>query len=133
MFLRRFAVLLPLAMAACTAPDAPASPERLGRFIGLVANCGCSDIGPERMLAEYPRAVSGRYSAADVSRMHGFIDVGTDEKFENQPLICAEVCTQTCAVNFVVLPLGGRPAGNGASCVPTEGGLHLTTGWIDAN
>ncbi|HTH17024.1 MAG TPA: hypothetical protein VL974_10255 [Magnetospirillum sp.] len=126
--------VLPLAfllvLSACTAPDRPASPERLGRFMGLVAHCGCSDVSLDRMMAEYPRAVSA-YSAGDINRIRGFIEVGGRENFSNQVPICAEVCSQTCAVNAVVLPLGGRPLGNGAPCALTEGGLHLTEGWSD--
>ncbi|MBX9633786.1 MAG: hypothetical protein K2X44_02290 [Magnetospirillum sp.] len=126
-----FALSLPLFAAACVAPDLPASPERLGRFMGLVAQCGCSDVTPSRMMAEYERAVAGRYSAAELRRMQGFIDLGATEKFSNQIPICAEICAQTCQVNAVVKPLGGTTMGNGDVCTLTERDLHLTTGWTD--
>lgn len=121
-----------LVLAGCAqVGDRPASPERLGRFMGLVVQCGCSDVSLSRMLADYPRAVAGPYSPADLSRMRGFIEVGAGERFTNQIPICAEACAQTCAVNAIVRPLGGRPAGDGATCAITEGSLHLTTGWSD--
>ncbi|MGE5476265.1 MAG: hypothetical protein ACM3Q1_06395 [Bacteroidales bacterium] len=127
------ASLLLLTLAACAVPDRPASPERLGRFMGLVARCNCSDIGPARMAAEYRRAVAGRYSPAEIERMQGFVQLGGAENYSNQVPICAEVCSQTCAVNAVVMPLGGRPVGDGATCFPSEGGLALTTGWTDTD
>ena len=116
---------------ACAGSDRPASPERLGRFMGLVVQCGCSDVSLSRMLADYPRAVAGRYPAAEVARMRGFIEVGGTENYTNQVPICAEACSQHCLVNAVVVPLGGRPVGDGAVCAPVEGRLNLTTGWQD--
>lgn len=127
----RLALILPFLLGACVAPDQPASPERLGRFMGLVAQCGCSDISPDRMMAEYGRAVAGRYSAAELRRMKGFVELGASERFTNQIPICAEACAQTCQVNAVVKPLGGRAVGDGATCALTEFGLHSTTGWTD--
>ncbi|MBC7907183.1 MAG: hypothetical protein H7Y60_10615 [Rhodospirillaceae bacterium] len=129
----RFALCLSAAffVTACTAPDQPASPERLGRFMGLVAQCGCSDVTPNRMLAEYGRAVAGRYSEAELRRMKGFVELGATERFNNQIPICAEICSQTCQVNAVVKPLGGKVRGNGATCPLTERDLNLTTGWTD--
>lgn len=118
-------------VAACTAPDQPASPERLGRFMGLVAQCGCSDLTADRMMAEYGRALAGRYSESELRRMKGFIELGATERFTNQIPICAEVCSQTCQVNAVVKPLGGRLSGDGSTCALGEGDLHLTTGWTD--
>lgn len=120
-----------LSLAACVGPDRPASPERLGRFMGLVARCGCSDVTPSRMAAEYPRVVAGRYSPAEIERMKGFVQLGVAENYSNQLPICAEVCSQTCAVNAVVTPLEGRRVGDGSACALTEGGLNLTTGWDD--
>lgn len=123
-------LVLALAVAGCSfpAPDQPAAPNRIGRFMGLIANCGCSDISADRMLAEYPRAVAGRYSEADIKAMHGYIDVGAYEKFDNQIVICREACSQTCMVNSVAQPLGGRLSGDGRSCPITERDLHLTEG-----
>lgn len=123
-------VILALALASCAVPaaDQPAAPNRMGRFIGLVANCGCSDIGRERMLSDYPRAVADRYSEADVKAMHGYADVGAYEKYDNQIVICREACAQTCMVNSVVQPLGGRLSGDGRSCLVSERNLHLTEG-----
>jgi hypothetical protein len=118
-------------MTGCTAPDQPASPERLGRFMGLVAQCGCSDVTPDRMLVEYSRALAGRYSEAELRRMKGFVELGATERFTNQIPICAEVCSQTCQVNGVVKPLGGRLRGDGTTCPLGERDLHLTTGWTD--
>lgn len=123
-------LLLALAPAACTLPppDQPASPNRMGRFLGLVANCGCSGIDGEHMLAEYPRAVAGRYSEAEIKGMQGYVDLGSLERFDNQMVICAEVCSQTCMVNGVAAPLGGRLRGDGTTCPVTERDLHLTEG-----
>jgi hypothetical protein len=132
MRVRALAVLVAVAgLAACAAPDGPASPERLGRFAGLVARCGCSDVTLSRMLADYPPTLAGRYSTDDIRRVRGFIEVGGAENFSNQLPICAEVCSQTCAVNAVALPVGGRPTGDGRACTVTEGRLNLTTGWAD--
>lgn len=134
MSVRSVAVLpLILALAGCAAADTPASPERLGRFIGLVAQCGCSDVSLDRMLAEYPHALAGRYSPSEIGHLRGFIQVGGTENFSNQVPICAEVCSQTCAVNAVVLPLGGRSVGDGSACMLTERGLNLTPGWTDSD
>jgi hypothetical protein len=124
-------VVIAMMLAACAGADRPASPERLGRFAGLVARCGCSDVTVPRMLADYPPSLAGRYAADDLRRLRGFIEMGGSENFSNQVPICAEVCSQTCAVNAVVLPLGGRPAGDGAACAISEGRLNLTTGWTD--
>lgn len=124
------ALLLALALAACALPaaDQPAAPNRIGRFMGLIANCGCSDIGRDRMLAEYPRSVAGRYSDAEIKAMHGYVDVGAYETWDNQVLICREACSQTCMVNTIVQPLGGRLSGDGTTCAVTERDLHLTEG-----
>jgi hypothetical protein len=123
-------LVLLVSLASCTLPsgDEPAAPNRMGRFMGLIANCGCSDIGPGRMLAEYPRSVAERYAEPQVKAMHGYIDVGAAEKFDNQIVICREACSQTCMVNTVVAPLGGRLSGDGRSCPVTERDLHLTEG-----
>ena len=123
-------VTLALVVTSCSfpAPDQPAAPNRIGRFIGLIANCGCSDVTRERMLAEYPRAVSGTYSPDDFRRMHGFVDLGAWETWDNQIVICREACGQTCMVNAIVQPLGGRLSGDGRSCPVTERDLHLTMG-----
>lgn len=124
------AALAALSLASCTLPppDQPAAPNRMGRFLGLVAHCGCSDIDVDRMLAEYPRAVAGRYSQAEIKSMHGYVDVAITESYDNQIIICAEVCSQTCMVNSVAAPLGGRLLGDGASCLVSERDLHLTPG-----
>lgn len=129
--MKAFPILaLAAALSSCTLPppDQPASPNRMGRFLGLVASCGCSDITPQRMLAEYPRAVTGLYSQADIKKMHGYVDLGAYENFDNQIEICAGACSQTCMVNAVAKPLGGRLRGDGATCLVNERDLHLGTG-----
>lgn len=125
--------ILVLLTACAPSPDRPASPERLGRFMGLVAQCGCSDVTPSRMMAEYGRAVAGRYSEADLRRMKAFVELGATERFTNQIPICAEVCGQTCQVNAVVKPLGGRLLGDDSTCSVGDRDLHLTTGWTDTD
>ncbi len=126
--MKRVTVLLAAVLSACALPppDQPASANRIGRFMGLVANCGCSDISTSWMLAEYPRAVAGLYSEADIRKMHGYVDLGTTEKWDNQIEICAEACSQTCMVNAIAKPLGGRTRGDGAACLVSERDLHLT-------
>ncbi|MGE5548579.1 MAG: hypothetical protein ACM33T_16860 [Solirubrobacterales bacterium] len=125
-----------LALAACTLPasDQPAHYSRMGRFMGLVARCGCSDITPSRMVAEYPRALGSRYSAADIERMHGYVAAGATEKFDNEIEICAEACSQRCMVNAVAGPLGGRTVPGVPACLVNERDLHLTEGrWFGDN
>lgn len=126
--------VLAATLVACSFPaaDQPAAPNRIGRFMGLIANCGCSDVSAQRMLTDYPRAVAGRYSPADIKAMHGYIDVGASERYDNQIVICREACAQTCMVNSVVQPLGGRLSGDGATCPITERDLHLTEGIRDS-
>lgn len=124
-------LLAVLLLTGCTLPppDQPAAPNRMGRFLGLVANCGCAAIDGDRMLAQYGRAVAGRYSEAEIKAMHGYVDLGTTERFDNQMEICAEICSQTCMVNSVAAPLGGRLGGDGSSCLVSERDLHLTEGY----
>lgn len=122
-----FSVLL-VASCSLPPPDQPAAPNRMGRFLGLVANCGCSDISPDRMLADYPRAVADRYGETEIKAMHGYVDVGAYEKYDNQLVICRAACAQTCMVNSVAAPLGGRLSGDGRSCLVSERDLHLTEG-----
>ncbi|MGE5517034.1 MAG: hypothetical protein ACM31D_14585 [Bacteroidota bacterium] len=124
------ALVLALAVTGCSLPppDQPAAPNRIGRFIGLIGNCGCSDVSSDRLLAEYPRAVAGRYSEAEIKSMHGYVDVGASERYDNQVVICRSACSQTCMVNSVVAPLGGKLTGDGSTCPVTERDLHLTEG-----
>lgn len=131
--MKRAALLLVLAVSGCALPppDQPAHPYRMGRFLGLVANCGCSDITPDRMLAEYPRAVAGRYSEAEVATMRGHVDVAASERYDNQMEICAATCAQRCMVNAVAEPLGGRITPGVPACLVSERDLHLPTGRYD--
>lgn len=119
-----------LALAGCTLPppDQPAHPSRMGRFLGLVSQCGCSDIGSDRMLAEYGKAVAGRYAEAEIKSMRGYVDLGLFEKFDNQMEICAEACSQSCMVNAVAETLGGRSIAGASTCLVSERDLHLTEG-----
>ncbi|ARJ64484.1 hypothetical protein WV31_01630 [Magnetospirillum sp. ME-1] len=121
------ALLLSLLSACVPPPDQPAYFSRMGRFMGLIANCGCSDITPARMLAEYPKALGDRYPANEVTAMKGYIDYASMERWENQYLICAETCAQRCMVQSVVEPLGGKGTGE-AACLVSERDLHLTDG-----
>ncbi|EME70240.1 hypothetical protein H261_09282 [Paramagnetospirillum caucaseum] len=117
-----------LLLAACVPPpDQPAHYTRMGRFMGLVANCGCSDIGAERMIAEYRKALGDLYPAGEVAAMKGYVDLGAGETWENQIQICAEVCAQRCMVQAVAAPLGGRGTGE-KPCLVSERDLHLTDG-----
>lgn len=116
-----------LAGCALPPPDQPASPNRMGRFLGLVSRCGCSDIGADRMLADYAKAAA-HYSAADIRAMKGYVDLGLFENFDNQMEICAEACSQSCMVNAVAQPLGGKTVPGIAACLVNERDLHLTTG-----
>ncbi len=120
-------VALALAVGGCSLPppDQPAYYTRMGRFLGLVANCGCSNITPERMIAEYPKALGGRYSEAEVKGMKGYVELGTQERWDNQQSICADACMQPCMVNAVAAPLGGRTVPGVAACLVSERNLHL--------
>ncbi|CAA7620217.1 conserved hypothetical protein [Candidatus Terasakiella magnetica] len=120
-------LLVGLGGCALTPPDQPAYFSRMGRFMGLVANCGCSDITPERMIAEYPKVVAGLYSEAEIKGMRGYVDLAATERWPNIAIICAETCSQRCMVQSVVGPLGGRGMGVGA-CLVNERDLHLTSG-----
>lgn len=121
-------VLVALGGCALPPPDRPAHPVRMGRFLGLVARCGCSDIDGARMLTDYPRAAAGHYDADQIRAMHGYVDAALAENFDNQIEICAEVCTQSCMVNAVVQPLGGRTIADAPACLVSERDLHLTPG-----
>lgn len=121
------ALALFLLGACAVPPDQPAHHARMGRFMGLVAGCGCSDVTPERMMAEYRKALGGRYSDAEAKAMGGYVELGATERWENQPQVCAEVCSQRCMVQAVVEPLGGRGVGV-APCLVSERNLHLTDG-----
>ncbi len=118
-----------LVLAGCgsfTRPDAPAHPSRMGRFLGLVSSCGCAKISPSRMQAEFPKAVQGRYSPADIEAMRGWVAFGLTEHYDNGTEICAEACSQHCAVESVAKALGAGTGG--AACPITEGNLKLTPG-----
>jgi hypothetical protein len=127
--MRHIAAALALCLlAACVPPpDQPAYFARMGRFMGLVANCGCSDITPTRMAAEYRKALGGRYPESEITAMGGYVRLGAEEKWENQMQVCIEVCSQRCMVQSVVEPLGGRGTGEKA-CLVSERDLHLTDG-----
>lgn len=120
---------LPLAACALPPPDQPAHYSRVGRFIGLVANCGCgTGLTESQVMADYPRVLAGRYSAEDVRRVRGYVEVGATENYDNQIEICAQVCAQPCMVNAVAEPLGGRPIPGVPACLISERDLHLTIG-----
>ncbi len=127
--MRHIAATLALCLlAACVPPpDQPAYFARMGRFLGLVANCGCADIPPDRMIADYRKAVSGRYPDKEIAGMKGYVQLGAQELWENQAQICAEACSQRCMVQSVSEPLGGRDTGVQA-CLVNERDLHLTDG-----
>jgi hypothetical protein len=116
-----------LALAGCwlPPPDQPAHYTRMGRFMGLVALCGCSSVTPERMVADYPKALGGRYSDAEIKAMRAYVDLASIEKWPNQAVICAEVCSQRCMVQAVVEPLGAAATGT-PPCLVSERDLHLT-------
>ncbi|RAU20693.1 hypothetical protein CU669_17285 [Paramagnetospirillum kuznetsovii] len=122
-------ILCLLALGGCMLPsaDQPAHFARMGRFMGLIANCGCSDISVDRMRADFGQALGGRYSAAEIKAMKGYVDLGAAEQWQNMPLVCGEVCSQRCMVQSVVEPLGGRGMGEKA-CLVNERDLHLTDG-----
>lgn len=123
------ALVLSLLLTGCALPppDQPAYFARMGRFMGLVANCGCSDISTDRMLKDYALALGGRYSDAEIKAMKGYVDLGASERWPNITEVCAEVCSQRCMVQSVVEPLGGRGTGEKA-CLVSERDLHLTDG-----
>lgn len=128
--MRNIAILtLVFSLLGCALPppEQPAYFARMGRFMGLVANCGCSDIGVDRMRGEYAKALGGRYSEAEVKGMKGYVELGAAEQWQNMMQVCAEVCSQRCMVQAVVEPLGGRGTGEKA-CLVNERDLRLTDG-----
>ena len=123
-------VALVLALGGCSMlppPDQPAHYSRMGRFLGLVASCGCSDITPARMIADYSKALGGHYSADEIKKMKGYVELGADERWDNQASICADACMQPCMVNAVAQPLGGRTVPGVEACLVSERDLHLET------
>jgi hypothetical protein len=121
------AALICLLCACVPPPDQPAYHARMGRFMGLIANCGCSDITPDRMVAEYRKALGERYPASAVAAMEGYVKLGATEIWDNMTQVCAEVCAQRCMVQAVVEPLGGHGMGE-KPCLVSERDLHLTDG-----
>ena len=97
----------------------------MGRFLGLVVTCECSDITAEQMLTDYPKAVAGHYSDAEIASMKGFVKLGLSERWNNQMQICGDICDKTCMVNSVALPLGGRTTPGVAPCLPSERDIHI--------
>ena len=118
-------VFLVLAVGTAEATDQPAPINRIGRFLGLVASCGCSDISPERMIADYAQVLGNNYSAAEVKAMKGYVELGADEHWDNQASICAGVCIRRCMVNAAVAPLGGRLSPGIESCPISERDMDL--------
>ena len=120
-------VALVMALGGCSLPppDQPAYYARMGRFLGLVADCGCSNIAPERMIADYPKALGGHYSPAEIKAMKGYVEMGATERWDNQGSICADACMQPCMVNAVAQPLGGRTVPGVPACLVSERNLHL--------
>ncbi len=127
--MKTFALLVLLSLAGCVLPppDQPAYYSRMGRFLGLVANCGCSDITPQRMVAEYRTALGGRYSESEATAMRGYVDLAAYEQWQNRIVVCSDICGQRCMVQAVVEPMGGRGTG-GPACLVSERDLHLTDG-----
>lgn len=121
------ALLLALTACALPPPDQPAHFARMGRFMGLIANCGCSNISEEQMIGRFAEALGGRYSADDIRKMEGYVKLGAGERWDNRVQICTEVCSQHCMVQSVVEPLGGQGTGV-AACLVNERDLHLTDG-----
>lgn len=124
----RLPVLALFLVAAC-APlaDQKPDPSRMGRFLGLLANCGCAGITPERMVADYPLAVRDRYSETEIRAMRGSVELGTEEHWMNQYSICADACSTPCMVNAVAIPMGGRVVPGVAACPVTDFNLHLSS------
>lgn len=118
-----------LALGGCAAlpADAPAHFSRMGRFMGLTANCGCAGVPAERMIAAYADVVKGTHSPEEIRAMGGYVRLGAEESWDNMPVVCAEVCSQRCMVQTVSAPLGGRDQGV-PPCPVTERDLHLTDG-----
>lgn len=116
-----------MALGGCTSPDEPAYFSRMGRFMGLVANCGCSDIPPAKMVSDYRKAVEGRYSEKDIVAMKGYVEAASTENWDNEPQVCAEICSQRCMVTAVAEPLGGKGTGEPA-CLVNERDLRTPAG-----
>lgn len=130
--LAALALAIPLVGCALPPPDQPAHYTRMGRFVGLVAKCGCgTGLTASQVLAGYPQVAGGRYSPLEIERMRGYVEAGATENFDNQLEICAEVCAQPCAVNAVAEPLGGRTVPGVPACFISERNLHLTIGRHD--
>ena len=114
-----------LAIGAAEAAEQPASVNSIGRFLGLVASCGCSDVSPERMVADYAHVLGSNYSAAEIKAMKGYVELGADEHWDNQASICAGVCIRRCMVNAAVAPLGGRTTPGVDACPISERDMDL--------
>jgi hypothetical protein len=121
-------LILTLLLAGCALPppDQPAHYTRMGRFLGLVADCGCSDIDPDRMIADYPHALGTLYTPDEIKKMKGYVELGATEKWDNQESICADVCSRACMVNAVAGPLGGRMIPGVPACLVSERNLSIT-------
>jgi hypothetical protein len=117
-----------LALGGCFLPpaDQPADAARFGRFVGLVARCGCTDLGVERTAQGLDRLLAGR-TDAEARTARSYFRLGAEENWDNMIEICGEVCGQSCMVAAVAAPLGGHGP-EIAACPVTERDLHLTEG-----
>lgn len=127
--MRTLAALCLLLLAGCALPppDQPAHFSRMGRFLGLAANCGCTDITPDRMAAEYRKALGGRYSESEAAAMRGYVELAATEQWQNRAIVCGEACSQACMVQAVAESMGSRGPGV-APCLVSERDLHMTDG-----
>lgn len=117
-----------LALGSCflPPPDQPADAGRFGRFVGLVARCGCTDLGVERAAQGLDRLLADR-TDSEARTARSYFRLGAEENWDNMVEICGEVCGQRCMVATVAEPLGGHGP-DVVPCPVTERDLHLTDG-----
>jgi hypothetical protein len=73
--------------------DKPPSPQKLGRFLGFVINCGCVKGDPDSIAAIFHALFKETYGESFADGMDGAMQLAMGEMYDNQVTLCARVCS----------------------------------------